>query len=107
MAAIRTLNRLELVGEALRAVLNSLATAAPQWLRSWALPEWFDRYTRRIEESRLPKGEPARCAHGEAIGADGFRSLEAVDHPEAPRWLGEVPAVMVLRRVWLCQYYLD
>jgi transposase len=33
--------------------------------------------------------------------------LEAVDGADAPRWLGEAPAVMVLRRVWLCQYYLD
>ena len=78
LAAIRTLNRLELVGETLRAALNSLATVAPQWLRSWAPPEWFDRYATRIEESRLPKGEEARYAHGEAIGADGFRLLEAV-----------------------------
>ena len=107
LAAIRTLNRLELVGETLRAALNSLATVAPQWLRSWAPPEWFDRYAARVEESRLPKGEEARYAHGEASGADGFRLLEAVYGRDAPRWLGEVPAVEVLRRVWLSQFYLD
>jgi transposase len=107
LAAIRTLNRLELVGETLRAALNSLATAAPQWLRAWVPPEWFDRYAHRVEESRLPKGEQARYAHGEAIGADGFGLLEAVDREDAPRWLGEVPAVVTLRRVWLCQYYLE
>src|SRR4051794_24525994 len=78
LAAIRTLNRLELMGETLRAALNSLATVAPQWLRSWAPPAWFDRYAARIEESRLPKGEEARSAHGEAVGDDGFRLLEAV-----------------------------
>ena len=107
LAAIRTLNRLELVGETLRAALNSLATVAPQWLRSWAPPEWFDRYAARIEESRLPKGEEARYAHGEAIGADGFRLLDAVYGEAAPAWLGDVPAVEVLRRVWLAQFYLD
>jgi transposase len=107
LAAIRTLNRLELVGETLRAALNSLAAVAPQWPRSWVPPEWFDRYAARVEESRLPKGEPARYAHGEAVGADGFRLLEAVDHEDTPRWLGEVPAVMILRRAWLCQHYLD
>jgi transposase len=32
LAAIRTLNRLEVVGETLRAALNALATAAPAWL---------------------------------------------------------------------------
>jgi transposase len=107
LAAIRTLNRLELVGETLRATLNSLATVTPQWLRSWVPPEWFDRYATRIEESRLPKGEEARYAHGEAIGVDGFQLLEAVYGPAAPAWLGQVPAVETLRRVWLAQFYLD
>jgi transposase len=107
LAAIRTLNRLELVGETLRAALNVLATVAPQWLRSWTPPEWFDRYAARLEESRLPKGEEARYAHGEAIGADGFRLLGAASSEDAPRWLGDVPAVETLRRVWLCQYYIE
>src|SRR4051812_43786092 len=84
LAAIRILNRLELVGETLRAALNGLATVAPGWLRSWAPPEWFDRYAARVEESRLPKGEEARYAHGEAIGADGFQLLDAVRSPAAP-----------------------
>ena len=107
LAAIRTLNRLELVGETLRAALNSLATVAPQWLRSWVPPEWFDRYAHRVEESRLPKGQEARYAHGEAVGADGFRLLDAVYGNDAPVWLGAVPAVEILRRVWLCHYYFD
>ena len=47
--------------------------------------EWFDRYASRMEESRLPKGEEARYAHGEAVGADGFRLLEAVYGGDAPR----------------------
>src|SRR4051812_9245872 len=107
LAAIRTLTRLELVGETLRATLDSLATVAPQWLRSWVPPEWFDRHAARVEESRLPKGEEARYVHGEAIGADGFRLLEAASGTDAPPWLREVPAVEVLRRVWFCQYYFD
>src|SRR3954467_178333 len=36
LASIRTLNRLELVGETLRAALNELATIAPDWLRGAA-----------------------------------------------------------------------
>ncbi len=107
LAAIRTLNRLELVGETLRAALNSLATVAPQWLRSWVPPEWFDRYAHRVEESRLPKGQEARYAHGEAVGSDGFQVLEAVYDKEAPAWLRQVPAVEILRCVWLAQYYFD
>jgi transposase len=41
LAAIRVLNRLELVGETLRAALNELAAVAPDWLRGVA-PEWSD-----------------------------------------------------------------
>lgn len=54
LAAIRNLNRLEGVGETLRAALNDLATVAPDWLRSWVPEEWFERYGRAIEEYRLP-----------------------------------------------------
>ena len=78
LAATRDLNRLELVGETLRAALNALATVAPEWLRQQAPPEWFDRYAARVEETRLPKGQEARYAHAEVIGGDGYRLLEAL-----------------------------
>jgi transposase len=38
------MNRLERVGETLRAALNILAVEAPEWLTSIADPEWFKRY---------------------------------------------------------------
>ncbi|MBO0795464.1 MAG: transposase [Ktedonobacteraceae bacterium] len=43
LAAIRALNRLEGVGEMLRAALNELAGIAPEWLREHIAPERFDR----------------------------------------------------------------
>src|SRR5919201_6290099 len=39
LAAIRTLNRLELVGETMRFALNRLAVVAPTWLRAHMQPE--------------------------------------------------------------------
>lgn len=105
LAAIRTLNRLECIGETLRQALNALAVLAPDWLRTWVPNEWFDRYGRRFEEYRLPPGRPERYALAETIGADGFRLLETIYDPTAPVWLREVPAVEVLRRVWLQQFY--
>jgi transposase len=68
LAAVRRLNRLESVGETLRATLNSLAVASPEWLAQIAHPDWFDRYGKRIEEYRLPKGKDARRELGEIIG---------------------------------------
>jgi transposase len=106
-AATRDLNRLELVGETLRATLNALATVAPEWLRPRVPPEWFDRHAARVEETRLPKGQEARYAHAEVIGGDGYRLLDALRRDAAVSWLWQVPAVEVLRRVWLTQFYLD
>jgi transposase len=104
LAAIRTLNRLESVGETLRAALNSLAVVAPDWLLTQVTSDWFDRYGTRVEEYRLPKGKAAREVYAAQIGADGFRLLDALDADDTRRWLREVPAVQTLRRMWAHQY---
>ncbi len=44
LACARNLERLELVGEAMRRALNAMAVAAPGWLRQCARPEWAVRY---------------------------------------------------------------
>src|SRR5712664_5025736 len=44
LAAIRVLNRLELVAETLRAALNAVATVAPAWLQTLSPLAWYDRY---------------------------------------------------------------
>jgi len=62
LAAIRVLNRLELVAETLRAALNAVATLAPTWLQALTPLAWYERYSRRIEESRLPQGQAEREA---------------------------------------------
>jgi transposase len=55
-ASIRTLNRIEGVGETFRAVLNSLAVVAPEWLKEQWQEEWIERYAHRVEDYRLPAG---------------------------------------------------
>ncbi len=55
LAAIRNLNRLEALGETFRFALNSLAAAAPEWLMNHLNSDWFDRYSQRLENYRLPK----------------------------------------------------
>ena len=100
LAAIRVLNRLELVAETLRATLNDLAEAAPDWLRAAAPAEWYGRYGRRVEESRLPRSEAARKEFAETVGRDGFAVLDAVAQPDAPAALASSPSVQTLRAVW-------
>jgi transposase len=104
LAAIRTLNRLECVGETLRHALNTLATMAPTWLRSWVPSAWFDRYGRRFEEYRLPPGKAERYALAAQMGADGCTLLMALHAPDAPDWLWRLPAVETLRQVWVQQF---
>lgn len=107
LAAIRTLNRLECVGETMRVVLNALAVVAPNWLREQVTPDWFDRYGARFEQYRLPKGRTKRQELGEAIGADGHHLLAAIYAANDLPWLREIPAVEVLRRIWIQQYYVQ
>src|SRR5438128_7782032 len=71
LAAIRVLNRLELVAETLRATLNALATVAPVWLQGLAPLEWYERYGKRIADTRLPQGQANRDAYAQTVGEDG------------------------------------
>jgi transposase len=100
LAAVRDLNRLELLGETLRAALNAIAPAAPDWLRGLAPAGWHKRYDRRVEDMRLPDAGPKRDAYAAQVGADGFVLLDALDGAEAPIGLRDLPEVAVLRRVW-------
>jgi transposase len=105
-AAVRELSRLELAGEAVRAAVEALASAAPRWLATvLEVAQWQARYGRRIDESWRP---PASKAKREALaldfGTDGIRLLHAVYHANSPVWLRELPAVQVLRQIMVQNY---
>src|SRR5947209_15438908 len=70
LAAIRSLNRLECVGETMRHALNTLAVVAPEWLRACSDPAWVDRYGARVDDARLPQTPQERHAYVVVIGAD-------------------------------------
>ena len=59
LAAIRSLNRVELVAETLRAALNDIAVVAPDWLRAFAPSDWHERYDKRVEERGYLKTAPS------------------------------------------------
>jgi transposase len=52
---------------------------APQWLQALAPVEWYERYGKRIEDSRLPRAKGARDAYAQAVGEDGFCVLESME----------------------------
>lgn len=107
LAKVRELNRLEFVGESLRAALNALASTHPVWLKSIVPAEWFGRYSRPFSEYRLPHKEEERLALGEQIGRDGLTLLTAVYAPTAPAEGRQLPEVEFLRAAWVVQFYQE
>ena len=106
LAAVRALNRLELVSEAMRHALDSLAVAHPAWLQRQVQAGWAERYARRAEAARLPKSKEGREERALTIGRDGAALLAALHAEGAPGWLRELPAVETLRRVWVQNYQI-
>jgi transposase len=104
LAQVRELSRLELIGETLRAALNEVATVEPQWLQSVAPKAWYERYSRRVEDSRLPRIDVERQAYAQTVGEDGFALLALVETPQAPAELRYLPKVQALRTAW-CRHY--
>lgn len=106
LSSARELNWLELVGETLRAALNAVADAEPDWLKARALPDWFKHYATRIEDSRFPKAHTKRVEVGRRIGADGMSLLRMVWADDAPPALRERPEVGILRQVWVQHFHV-
>jgi transposase len=104
VAAVRLMHRLELVGETLRAALNDLAVQAPDWVRAVARADWYERYQRRSEQGRLPKGKEARESYARTVGEDGFRLLDALTAPTTPAHLRDLSSVKTLQVIWTQQY---
>jgi transposase len=105
LGAIRVVNRLELAGETLRAALEALAVAAPDWLAGVIDPSWQQVYGARIDNLHLPESRTQRDALMVGYGADGYHLLEQAQRSHAPSWLPELPAVQALRRIWVQQFY--
>jgi transposase len=86
LAAIRTIRRLDCVGETMPHALNVLAEVVPAWLLEQMDPQWAERYQKRFSDFRLPKETAERVALAETIGADGRRLLEGGDAASDLPW---------------------
>jgi transposase len=106
-AAIRLLNRIECVCETLRQALNDLAIIAPTWLLAQVSPDWFERYSQRLEQYRLPNKKASLEQLKLTIGEDGHHLLSALWLDQTPEYLRRIPSVEILRVVWVQQYYLE
>lgn len=104
LAAVRVLNRLENVFTTLQAALEDLAGTAPDWLGSWLPADWQRLYGAPL---KLPKTLTGRAELGTRIGADGHRLWAELTSPHAPAELVDLPAVQVLRLIWLQQFLVE
>ena len=107
IAAIRKVNKLEGLGEALRRVLDAVAKEEPEWLVAQIDEGWFKRYGKRIEDYRLAKEKTKRIALQKQIGEDGHKLMRAIYSPQAPPRLRELKAVEVMRQMWIQQFYIE
>jgi len=105
IAAVAALNRLELAGESVRAALEALAAAHPDWLaKRICVSDFARRYGTPMTSWRPPGSEARRKELAIAYARDGYALLEAVCDSSAPAWLREIPAIDVLRRVLVQNY---
>ena len=105
IAAVAALNRLELAGESVRAALEALTAAHPDWLaQRICVPDFARRYGTPITSWWPPASQAKRDELAIAYARDGYALLEAVCGSTAPGWLREIPAIEVLRRVLVQNY---
>jgi transposase len=105
IAAVAALNRLELAGESVRAVLEALSAAHPDWLaQRICVSDFARRYGTPLTSWRPPASEARRKELAIAYARDGYALLEAACDSSSPAWLRELPAVEVLRRVLVQNY---
>ncbi|MEX5711615.1 transposase [Parafrankia sp. FMc6] len=108
ISAVRDLNRTELAGESVRAALEALAVAAPDWLADTVdVDEWAHRYGERVNGWTMPSSKTARDRLAVVFGQDALAVCRAVAAPTAPGWLREIPAVAFLREMLVQTYYLS
>jgi Transposase DDE domain len=110
IAGVRKLNRIEAVGETLRAALEEIARISENWIVPLLDAGWDERYGRKVELARLlGRGSKKTTAEklSAQIGADGRALLAAIDADRAAGWINHLPQVQLLRVVWDQQFRPD
>jgi hypothetical protein len=101
IACVRRLNRIETLGEGLRAAMEEIARTSPGFIVPLLRPGWDERYGRKVETSRLLRRKNASADKlVEQIGVDGLSLLDAIDADPTAAWMNQLPQVTFLRTLW-------
>jgi transposase len=107
IAAVAALNRLELAGESVRAALEALAAAHPDWTaQALDVSGWARRYGTPVTGWHPPASQKKQDELAVAYAKDGYALLRAVYGKASPAWPAELPAVQALRLVLVQNYTL-
>jgi transposase len=102
LTAVCLVSRLERLAETMRMTLEALATHRPEWLRTVALPHWYERYNRVLSTCRLPPSEKEQEDLAQAIGTDALYLLEKIGGMDSD--LALMPEVQSLWQEWHQQF---
>ena len=92
VAAVAELNRLELAGESVRAALEALTAAHPDWVAARiCVSDWARRYGTPMTSWRLPASKTKQDELAVTYARDGYALLEAVYDRASPAWLARAP----------------
>ncbi|MFE7805248.1 transposase, partial [Streptomyces sp. NPDC057430] len=102
LAAVRDLTRLEMITEAMRAVLENTARIAPYALVDLVTEEWGKRYGRPV---RLGKNPTRPVSRSLEVGGDVHGLLDHFFRSHPGLWAN--PQVQTLRQIFLQNYWHD
>ena len=98
LEAVCGVSRLERLMEAMRMVLEALAAAAPEQLRTITLPHWYERYGQMQATRALPRALEEQAVLEQAISTDATYLLEAI--AQTADHLTSLPEVRALHQIW-------
>jgi hypothetical protein len=107
VAAVAAPNRLELAGESVRAAVEALTAAHPDWTADvLCVSDWARRYGTPVTDWHPPASKSKQDKLAVTYAKDGYALLRAVYDKASPAWLAEIPAAETLRQVLVQNYTL-
>lgn len=98
-----SISRAANIWEAINSTIQALAISNPNWLRTYSLPYWYERYCLSRKNLNV-KADPQELEiFVQSIGKDGYYLLDTITRFGAQE-LMDLPEVFLLRKIWHDQF---